>query len=63
MNKIKAVGATLATLAAGSAAAAVPAEVTTAISSAGADAAILGGLVLAVLIGIAAFKWLRRAGQ
>lgn len=41
--------------------AAVDAAVTTAISGAGTDAAVIGGAVLAVLIGIAAFKWLRRA--
>lgn len=63
MKKIQVAVVSLGSLVTASAFAAVPAEVTTAISSAGTDAAILGGLVLAVLIGIAAFKWLRRAGQ
>jgi hypothetical protein len=44
-----------------SANAALDSSVTTAISTAGSDGAVLGGLVLAVLVGIAAFKWLRRA--
>lgn len=41
--------------------AAVPADVTTAITGAGTDAAVVGAAVLVVLVGIAAFKWLRRA--
>lgn len=41
--------------------AAVPADVTTAITGAGTDAAVIGGAVLVVIVGIAAFKWLRRA--
>jgi len=41
--------------------AAVDAGVTTAISNAGADGATIGGAVLAVIVGIAAFKYLRRA--
>ena len=41
--------------------AAVPADVTTAITDAGTDAATIGGAVLVVIVGIAAFKWLRRA--
>lgn len=61
MNKIVAVGATLATLAASQANAALDPAVTAAISTAGTDGAMLGGLILAVLIGIAAFKWLRSA--
>lgn len=63
MNYAKRVAQYLAagmTLAAAQAQAAVDAAVTTAISTASADAAILGGLVLAVMVGIAAFKWLRR---
>lgn len=41
--------------------AAVPPDVTTAITGAGTDAAVVGAAVLVVLVGIAAFKWLRRA--
>lgn len=63
MKKTQVAVVSLGSLFTASAFAAVPAEVTTAISSAGTDAAILGGLVLAVLIGIAAFKWLRSAGR
>lgn len=48
-------------LTAGTANAALDPAVTTAISTAGTDGAMLGGLILAVLIGIAAFKWLRGA--
>jgi hypothetical protein len=44
-----------------SANAALDPSITTAISNAGTDGATLGGLILAVIIGIAAFKWLRRA--
>lgn len=50
-----------AALVAGSAFAEVPASATTAITGAGTDAATIGGLVLVVIIGIAAFKYLRRA--
>lgn len=39
----------------------LPAGVNTAITSAGTDAATVGGLVLVVIIGIAAFKYIRRA--
>ncbi|BAK77087.1 bacteriophage coat protein B [Pseudogulbenkiania sp. NH8B] len=39
----------------------VPAEVTTAITSAGTDAGVVGAAVLVVIIGIATFKFLRRA--
>jgi hypothetical protein len=39
----------------------VPAEVLTAITTAGTDAAVIGAAVLVVLIGIWAFKLLRRA--
>ncbi|MDC7715147.1 major capsid protein [Vogesella sp. LYT5W] len=44
-----------------SAQAAVPAAVTTAITDAGTDAATVGGLVLVVIVGIASFKYLRKA--
>lgn len=39
----------------------VPAAVSAAITEAGADAAIIGGLVLVVIVGIAAFKYMRKA--
>lgn len=39
----------------------VPAEVTTAITAAGTDVATIGGAVLVVVVGIYAFKFLRRA--
>lgn len=61
MQKLKALFAAGSVLTAGSAFAAVPAEVTTAISDAGTDAAVIGGAVLVVLVGIAAFKYMRRA--
>lgn len=48
-------------LAAQQAFAEVPASASAAITSAGEDAATIGGLVLVVIIGIAAFKYLRRA--
>ena len=50
----------LSTFAAG-ASAAVPEAVTTALTGAGADAGVIGGAVLVVLIGIAAFKYMRKA--
>lgn len=48
-------------LAAGSAMAAVPAEVTTAMTEAKADSLTVAGLALVVIIAIAAFKYMRRA--
>jgi hypothetical protein len=39
----------------------VPAAVTTAITTSGTDAGTIGAAVLVVLIGIAAFKFMRRA--
>lgn len=45
----------------GSASAAVDAGVTTALGTAATDGATIGGAVLAVIVGIAAFKYLRRA--
>lgn len=59
MNKIALAVVSLSVAA--SAHAELPAAVTTSISTAGTDGAMLGGLILAVLIGIAAFKWLRAA--
>lgn len=47
--------------AAGSAMAALDTEVTTAITAGKTDALALGALVIAVIIGIAALKWLRKA--
>ncbi|QOZ84245.1 methyltransferase [Chromobacterium sp. Rain0013] len=47
--------------AAASANAAVSEEITKAIKDSGADAAVVGGLVLVVMVGIAGFKWLRKA--
>jgi len=41
--------------------AAVPEGVTTAITTAGTDAATVGGAVIVVLVSIAAFKYMRRA--
>jgi len=61
MQKLKALFAAGSTLVAGSAFAAVPTEVTTAITEAGTDAAVIGGAVLVVIVGIAAFKYMRRA--
>lgn len=46
---------------AGSAMAAVPADVTTALTTAGTDAATVGAAVLVVIVGIVAFKYLRKA--
>lgn len=43
------------------ASAAVPEAVTSALTGAGTDAATIGGAVLVVLIGIAAFKYMRKA--
>ena len=39
----------------------VPAGVTTAITTAGTDAGTVGAAVLVVLVGIVAFKWLKKA--
>lgn len=61
MKLIKSVVAFASTVAAGSVFAAVPAEVTTAITEAGTDAAVIGGAVLVVIVAIAAFKYMRRA--
>lgn len=62
MNKIKRVGLVGSlTLAAGSAMAAVPADVTTALGDAKTDSLVVAGLALVVIIAIAAFKFMRRA--
>lgn len=62
MQKLKALFAVSALSAiAGTASAALPPGVTDAIDTAGADAAVIGGAILVVLIGIAAFKYLRKA--
>ncbi|MDH0149195.1 major capsid protein [Stutzerimonas stutzeri] len=61
MQKLKALFAVGSTVAAGSVFAAVPSEVTESLTEAGTDAAVIGGAVLVVLVGIAAFKYMRRA--
>lgn len=61
MQKLKALFAAGSVLVAGSAFAEVPAAVTTAITESGTDAAVIGGAVLVVIVGIAAFKYMRRA--
>lgn len=58
-KKLAAVAATTAG-AAGSAMAAVPADVSTALTEAKTDALVVAGLALIVVIGIAAFKYMRR---
>lgn len=55
--------AALPVLLAGAAHAAVPAEVTTALSDAKADATTVAGAVLVIAIAIAAFLWMRRAAR
>lgn len=64
MNKMFArvgAGAALAVVSAGSAFAAVPTEVTTALSDMKADGLTVAGAILVALIAIAAIKYLRRA--
>lgn len=61
MNKLKSLFVVGSAGFAGTAFAAVPEGVTSAIETAGTDAAVIGGAVLVVLIGIAAFKYMRRA--
>lgn len=61
MQKLKALFAAGSAVVAGSAFAEVPPEVSTAINESGTDAAVIGGAVLVVLVGIAAFKYMRRA--
>ncbi|HCE1178329.1 TPA: phage coat protein [Pseudomonas aeruginosa] len=48
-------------LLAGQAMAEVPAEVTSSLNAAKADGVAIGGVVLGVIIAIAAFKYIRRA--
>jgi hypothetical protein len=55
------VAAAVAVLSTQQAYAALPPAVESAITGAGADAAIVGGLVLVVIVGIMAFKWIRKA--
>lgn len=45
----------------GSAQAAVPTDVTTALTTAAADSVTVAGLALAIIVGIAAFRYMRRA--
>lgn len=64
MQKLKSLfvaGAAVAASAATSVYAAVPAAATTAITEAGTDAQTIGTAVFVVLVGIAAFKYMRRA--
>lgn len=61
MNKIKALFVAGSVVVASAVQAAVPAGVTTAIETAGTDASTIGGAVLIVMVGIAAFKYMRRA--
>lgn len=61
MKKIKALFVAGSVVVASAVQAAVPADVTTAIETAGTDAATIGGAVLVVIVGIAAFKYMRRA--
>lgn len=56
-----AAGATILVASVGSAMAAVDAAVNTALGDAKTDSATIGGLVLVVIIGIAALKYCRRA--
>jgi hypothetical protein len=60
-SMFKKLGLSLAAFSPLAALAAVPAGVSTAITDAGVDAATVGALVLVVLVGIAAFKYMRRA--
>lgn len=59
-NSVGVVGTGLA-VAGGNAMAAVPTEVSTALSDAKADGVTVAGLVLVVIIAIAAFKFIQRA--
>lgn len=52
--------ATVSTMAS-NAMAAVPADVTTAITGAAADVATVGGAVIVVMVGIKVWKWIQRA--
>jgi hypothetical protein len=45
----------------GSAFAAVPTTVSTALTDASADAVVVAGLVVAIIVAVAAFKYMRRA--
>lgn len=63
MKKLNLLLATAATMSvtAGSAFAALPTEVTDALDTAKTDGVAMAGIVLAVIIAIAAFKFIRRA--
>ncbi|WP_312723690.1 major capsid protein [Stutzerimonas nitrititolerans] len=56
-----AAGSAIALGAVGTAMAEVPADATTALNDAKADGVTIGGIVLGVIIAIAAFKYIRRA--
>ena len=60
MNATKWGVATVATLGLGSAMAAVPSEVTAALANIGTDALTVAGVVLVAIIGLFAFKFLRK---
>lgn len=60
MNKIARLAALPALVVGGSAMAAVPTEVTTALSSIGADALSVATVVMVAIVGVFAFKFLRK---
>lgn len=61
ISMLKKISGVLVALAPLSAFAAVPVEVTTAMSDAKTDSLVVAGLALVVIIAIAAFKYMRRA--
>ncbi len=61
MKKLFAAASSFVLVAAQSANAAVPPAVTEAIDQSGTDAGVIGAAVLVVLVGIAAFKYMRKA--
>lgn len=63
LNKVHAVMAvgTVLTVVGGTAHAAVPEGVTTAITAAGTDVATVGAAVIVVMVGIKVWKWIQRA--
>lgn len=61
MKKYLVLPATLSMLFGSAAHAAVPASVTTALTDAATDSVTVAGLALAIIVGIAAFKYMRRA--
>lgn len=63
MNKRFASAVALGALSIGSAFAAVPGEVTTAIAGAGTDMAVVAGAVFVAIIGLLGFKLMRKAAN